>query len=55
MRLVNRNPVGDVEFPLLRRVIKRGEEFEVPDELGAELLKQIGNYEQVQTEEKGAE
>lgn len=45
MRLVNTNPYGAVEVPLLGCVIERGEEFDVPDEVGARLLEQVGNYE----------
>lgn len=45
MFLRNVNPVGDVELPLLARVLARGEVFEVDDETGALLLEQVGNYE----------
>ena len=45
VRLINTNPLGAVDFPLLNRRLDAGEEFEVADELGAELLTQIGNYE----------
>lgn len=47
MHLRNINPLGEVEFPLLRRVLAPGEVFEVPDEVGTRLLEQVGNYEQV--------
>ena len=43
MRLVNTNPIGAVDVPSVGR-LEAGAEFEVPDELGTELLKQTGNY-----------
>lgn len=47
MLLRNVNPLGAVEFPLIRRVLEANEVFEVPDEVGAVLLLQVGNFEQV--------
>ena len=47
MKLRNINPLGEVELPLIRRVLAPGEEFDVPDEDGARLLEQVGNYERV--------
>ena len=47
MFLRNVNPLGAVEFPLIRRVLEPGEEFEVPDSVGEALLLQVGNFEQV--------
>lgn len=50
MRLRNINPLGAVDFPLLGCVLEAGEEFDVPDEQGAALLEQVGNYERVEAE-----
>lgn len=44
VRLVNTNPLGAVELPLLRRVLAPGEEFEVPEAQAENLLSQVGNY-----------
>lgn len=32
-RLVNTNPLGDIDLPLIGRTLAAGEEFEVPDEV----------------------
>lgn len=40
----NINPIGDVEVPLLRRVVARGESVEVSDEQAAHLLEQAENW-----------
>lgn len=53
MRLRNINPIGAVDFPLLRRTIGRGEVFDVDDELGNELLQQAGNYERADADSEG--
>jgi hypothetical protein len=45
--LKNVNPLGDVDFPLIGRSLKAGEEFDVPDDVAAELLEQVGNFEAV--------
>ena len=45
MRLRNTNPLGTVDLPLIGRTLEPGEEFDVPDEQGAALLEQVGNYE----------
>ena len=45
MKLRNINPLGEVELPLIRRVLAAGEVFDVSDEDGAALLEQVGNYE----------
>lgn len=47
MRLKNTNPLGEVELPLIGRVLAAGEEFDVDDEHGRRLLEQAGNYEKV--------
>lgn len=46
-KLRNTNPLGAIELPLIGRVLKAGEEFEVSDEQAARLLEQVGNYELV--------
>lgn len=43
-RLVNTNPLGDIDLPLIGRTLAAGEEFEVSDDIAAELLEQVGNY-----------
>ena len=48
MRLRNTNPLGDVDLPLLGRVVKADEEFDVDDVDGEALLAQTGNYEKVE-------
>jgi len=45
VKLRNINPLGEVELPLIRRVLAPGEVFDVSDEDGAALLEQAGNYE----------
>jgi len=45
MKLRNTNPIGEVDLPLIRRSLQPGETFEVPDEAGARLLEQVGNFE----------
>lgn len=45
--LKNISPLGDLDFPLLGRDVKAGEEFDVDDDIAAELLKQDGNFEAV--------
>lgn len=50
MRLRNVSPYGALEVavsldPPRRAVIGAGAVFEVPDDLGAHLLEQVGNYE----------
>lgn len=42
--LKNVSPLGDLDFPLLRRVVAAGEEFEVDDDTAALLLEQVGNF-----------
>lgn len=49
MKLRNTNPLGAVDFPLIGRTLEAGEEFEVSDSIGQELLQQLGNYEEVKT------
>lgn len=45
MLLRNVSPYGDLDVPLLRRVVARGEEFEVTGEQARVLLAQEENYE----------
>lgn len=40
----NINPVGDVEVPLLRRIVARGESVEVTDQQAEHLLEQTENW-----------
>jgi hypothetical protein len=49
MKLINTNPQGDIDLPLIGRAIAAGEEFEVSDEIGAALLLQEGNYAEAKT------
>lgn len=45
--LKNVSPYGDLEIPLLRRVVKAGEVFEVTDEQAERLAGQDENYKPV--------
>lgn len=50
--LRNTNPLGAIELPLLAAFgrsthLEPGEEFDVPDDVAADLLQQLGNYEAV--------
>ena len=45
VRLVNINPLGGVEVPMLGLVLDAGEEFEVDADVASLLLEQPGNYE----------
>jgi hypothetical protein len=49
IKLVNTNPLGAIDLPILGRTIEAGEEFEVTADLGKALLKQIGNYAEAKT------
>ena len=40
----NVNPIGDVDVPLLRRVVARGEAVDVTDDQAARLLPQQDNW-----------
>jgi hypothetical protein len=44
MKLVNCNPLGEIDLPLIGRTLAAGEEFEVDDDTATELLKQTGNF-----------
>lgn len=52
MRLKNIHPSGAVTVSAIGRDVGAGEEFDVDDEVGAALLEQAGNYEQVPTTKK---
>jgi hypothetical protein len=56
VQIKNVNPLGAVDLPLIGRSLEAGEVFEVPDKVGKELLKQVGNYEEpTKTEAKAAD
>ena len=40
----NINPIGDVDVPLLRRVVARGESVTVTEDQAARLLDQTDNW-----------
>lgn len=42
--LVNTNPLGEVDVPLVGRILAADEEFEVSAEVAAVLLEQVGNF-----------
>lgn len=42
--LINTNPLGEVDLPLIGRSLARGEVFDVTDEQAAGLLEQVDNY-----------
>lgn len=52
MKLRNISPLGPLDVPGLGLVLEPGGEFEVDDKVGASLLEQVGNFEQVDTKEK---
>lgn len=43
-KLINTNPLGEVDLPLIGRSLEAGEEFEVSAEDACGLLDQAGNY-----------
>lgn len=51
----NINPIGDVEVPLLRRVVARRESVEVSDEQAERLLEQAENWAPADQAEAPAE
>ena len=53
MILKNINPLGEVDVPGIG-TLAAGAEFEVDDKTGRELLKQDGNYEQVDAKKEKA-
>jgi len=55
VQLRNTNPLGAVDLYHLRLghvPLDVGEVFEVPDDVGKELLAQVGNYERVKAATK---
>ena len=44
VKIVNVSPLGDLDVPALRRIVKAGEVVEVDDALGANLLEQPINW-----------
>jgi hypothetical protein len=56
VQIKNVSPLGGIDLPLIGRSLEAGEVFEVPDKVGKELLKQVGNYEEpTKTEAKAAD
>ena len=53
MRIRNINPTGDV-WNVHTGFLAAGEEIDVPDEIGAALLEQVGNFEAVTKTSKPA-
>lgn len=51
MKFKNVSPLGDLEVPVLRRVVAAGEVFDVPESVGA-LLKDQPDVFQVVTEKE---
>jgi hypothetical protein len=51
MKFKNVSPVGDLDVPLLKRVVSAGEVFEVPADIGERLAVQPDVFELVK--EKG--
>ncbi|MFE4469552.1 hypothetical protein ACFRFH_12125 [Leifsonia sp. NPDC056824] len=47
MKVRNVSPFGDLELPLLNRIVEAGEVFEVPDEHGESLIQQSANFQKV--------
>lgn len=44
MLIRNVSPLGALEIPALGRVVEADELFDVPDELGAQLIQQVENF-----------
>jgi hypothetical protein len=53
VRIRNINPTGDV-WNVHTGFLAAGEEIDVPDEIGAALLEQVGNFEAVTKTSKPA-
>ncbi len=51
----NISPLGDLDIPLLGRVVAAGEVVEVTEEQAAVLLDQAVNYEPVTADDAGEE
>ncbi len=52
MKFKNVSPLGDLEVPVLGRVVKSGEVFEVPKAIGESLVKQPDVFELVKSEKE---
>ena len=52
MRVKNVSPVGDLDVPVLGRVVVAGEVFEVPTDVGVALIAQPTNFVSVEKEIK---
>lgn len=44
-KLKNVSPLGELDVPLLDRILAAGEEFDVSDEIAEKLLPQAENYQ----------
>jgi len=44
-KLKNVSPLGELDVPLLDRILDAGEEFDVSDEIAGKLLPQAENYQ----------
>lgn len=51
-KLKNTNPLGEVDVPLLGRVLEQDEEFDASPEQAKVLLAQVGNFESVSPSKK---
>lgn len=47
MKIKNVSPLGDLDLPLIGRVVEYGEEFEVSDDIGEQIVAQETNWEWV--------
>lgn len=52
MKLKNVSPLGDLDVPVLGRVVKAGELFEVPPSVGKQLSAQPDVFQVVTEKEK---
>lgn len=50
MKFKNVSPLGDLEVPVLGRVVKAGEVFEVPPSIGESLVAQPDVFQVVKSE-----
>jgi hypothetical protein len=44
VKIQNVSPLGDLEVPILRRIVKAGEVVDVPDGVGEQLVLQAGTW-----------
>ena len=52
-KIRNVSPRGDLDVPLLGRVVEAGQTVDVTDEQAARLLPQVDNWATVETSPKG--